>query len=174
MCRGWRACTRDIDAWAGITRCVNRGVDGHGEHLVSEFPAMQDRHDKRPYLFVGTRADAVVSSIWEDDMISMVRSVNECPKPILCTSQCLRMAGKDEGDLSCDSCQKGRSRTSRLIYVISLLVAIFNACHHGLENSSQPLLFVPKGTHGPKVGIMRSVRYTLAWQGCLTSLKSFP
>ena len=56
------------------------------EHLVSECPALQDLRDKRPYLFEGTQADAMVLFMWQDDMVGVVRLFDECLERILHTS----------------------------------------------------------------------------------------
>ena len=37
--------------------------------MVFECPALQDLRDKRPHLFEGPQADAMVLFMWQDDMI---------------------------------------------------------------------------------------------------------
>ena len=44
---------------------------GDEKHLVFECPALQDLRAKRPHLFEGTQADAMVLFMWQDDMIGM-------------------------------------------------------------------------------------------------------
>ena len=45
--------------------------------LVFECPALQYLRDKRPHLFEGTQADATVLFMWQDDLIGVVRFVDE-------------------------------------------------------------------------------------------------
>ena len=49
------------------------------KHLVSECPALQDLRDKRSHLF----ADAMALFIWQDDMVGVVRFIDECLERIL-------------------------------------------------------------------------------------------
>ena len=51
-----------------------------------ECPALQDLRDKRPHLFDGAQTDAMVLFMWQDDMIGMVRFIDECLERILYTS----------------------------------------------------------------------------------------
>ena len=83
---------RDTGAWVGIPRlqrvcniCQHR-TTGDEKHLVFECPALQDLHDKRPHLFDGARTDAMVLFMWQDDMIGVVRFIDECLERILYTS----------------------------------------------------------------------------------------
>ena len=54
--------------------------------MVFECPAWQDLRDKRPHLFKGPQADAMVFFMWQDDMIGVVRFIHECLERILYTS----------------------------------------------------------------------------------------
>ena len=51
-------------------------------HLVFECPALQDLRNKRAHLFEGAQADAMVLFIWQDDMIGVVRIIDECVERI--------------------------------------------------------------------------------------------
>ena len=71
--------------------CQHR-TTGDEKHLVFECPALQDLRDKRPHLFEGTQADAMVLSMWQDDTgvsweaaSGMVRLTEECLERILYT-----------------------------------------------------------------------------------------
>ena len=83
---------RDVAAWAGIPRlqrfcstCQYRTI-GDEKHLVFECPALQDLRDKRPHLFEGTQADAMVLFMWHDDILGVVRFIDACLERILYTS----------------------------------------------------------------------------------------
>ena len=65
--------------------CRHRTI-GDEKHLVFECPALQDVRDKRPHLFKGTQADAMVLFTCQDDMMGVVRFINECLERILYTS----------------------------------------------------------------------------------------
>ena len=54
--------------------------------MVFECPALQDLRDKRPHLFDGAQTDAMVLFMWQDDMIGVVRFIDECLERILYTS----------------------------------------------------------------------------------------
>ena len=83
---------RDVGAWVGIPRLqricnmCQHHIIGDEKHLVFECPALQDLRDKRPHLFQGARADAMVLFMWQDDMIGVVRFIDECLERILYTS----------------------------------------------------------------------------------------
>ena len=83
---------RDVGAWAGIPRLqricnmCQHHIIGDEKHLVFECPALQDLRDKRPHLFQGAPADAMVLFMWQDDMIGVVRFIDECLERILYTS----------------------------------------------------------------------------------------
>ena len=57
-------------------------------------PCMQYLHDKRPHIFEGMQADAMVLILfnisilfmWQDDMVGVVRIIDECLEIILHTS----------------------------------------------------------------------------------------
>ena len=51
-----------------------------------ECPALQDLRDKRPHLFDGAQTDAMVLFMWQDDIIGVVRFIDECLERILYTS----------------------------------------------------------------------------------------
>ena len=83
---------RDTGAWVGIPRlqrvcniCQHRTI-GDEKHLVFECPALQDLRDKRPHLFDGAQTDAMVLFMWQDDMIGVVRFIDDCLERILYTS----------------------------------------------------------------------------------------
>ena len=65
--------------------CQHRTI-GDEKHLVFECPALQDLRDKRPHLFDGAQTDAMVLFMWQDDMIGVVRFIDECLERILYTS----------------------------------------------------------------------------------------
>ena len=52
--------------------CQHRTI-GDEKHL--ECPALQVLRDKRPHLFEGTRAGAMVLFMWQDDMLGVVRLI---------------------------------------------------------------------------------------------------
>ena len=47
---------------------------------------LQDLRDKRPHLFDGAQTNAMVLFMWQDDMIGVVRFIDECLERILYTS----------------------------------------------------------------------------------------
>ena len=49
-------------------------------------PALQNLRDKRPHLFDGAQTDAMLLFMWQDDMIGVVRFIDECLERILYTS----------------------------------------------------------------------------------------
>ena len=51
-----------------------------------ECHALQDLRAKRPHLFEGAQADAMMLFMWQDDMIGMVQFIDECLERILYTS----------------------------------------------------------------------------------------
>ena len=51
-----------------------------------ECPALQDLRDKRPHLFDGAQIDAMVLFMWQDDMIGVVRFIDDCLERIFYTS----------------------------------------------------------------------------------------
>ena len=61
-------------------------TSGDEKHLVFECPALQDLPDKRPHLFEGPQADAMVLFMWQDDMIGVVRFIDERLERIFYTS----------------------------------------------------------------------------------------
>ena len=65
--------------------CLHRTI-GDEKHLVFECPALQDLRDKRPHLLEGPQADAMVLFMCQDDMIGVVRFIDECLERILYTS----------------------------------------------------------------------------------------
>ena len=60
-----------------VLHCQHRTI-GDKKHLVFECPALQDLRDKRPHLFDGAQTDAMVLFMWQDDMIGVVRFIDEC------------------------------------------------------------------------------------------------
>ena len=83
---------KDVAAWASIPRlqrfcnmCQHRTI-GDEKHLVFECPALQALPDKCPHLCEGMQADAIVLSMWQDDMIGVVRHISKCIKRVLNTS----------------------------------------------------------------------------------------
>ena len=58
--------------------CQHRTI-GDEKHLVFACPASQDLRDNRPHFFEGTRADAMVLFMWQDDMVGVVQFFDECP-----------------------------------------------------------------------------------------------
>ena len=48
--------------------------------------AFLDLRDKRPHLFDSAQTDAMVLFMWQDDMIGVVRFIDECLERILYTS----------------------------------------------------------------------------------------
>ena len=89
---GCHGLPRDVAAWVGIPRlqrfcnmCQHRTI-GDEEHLVFECPALPDLRGKRPHLFQGTQADAMVLFMWQDDIIGVVRFIDACLERILYTS----------------------------------------------------------------------------------------
>ena len=90
---GW-AVTNCLETWVHglasldcreFATCVN--ITSLGMRSTwSECPALQDLRDKRPHLFHGARADAMVLFMWQDDMIGVVRFIDECLERILYTS----------------------------------------------------------------------------------------
>ena len=65
--------------------CQHRTI-GDEERLVFECLALHDLRNKRPHLSEGAQADDIVSFMWRDDMIGVVRFIEECLERILCTS----------------------------------------------------------------------------------------
>ena len=55
---------------------------GDEKHLVFGCLALLDE-DKRPHFFEGTQADAMVLFMWQDDMVGVVRFIDDCPERIL-------------------------------------------------------------------------------------------
>ena len=64
------------------------------KHLVFECPALQDLRDKRPHVFQGAHADAMVLFMWQDDMIGMAPFIDEYVERILTHLIRNGMAGK--------------------------------------------------------------------------------
>ena len=86
---GFHRLPREVAAWAGIPRlqricnmCQHRTI-GDEKHLVFECPALQDLRDNCPHRFEDTQADAMVLFMWQDDMIGVVRFIDECLERIL-------------------------------------------------------------------------------------------
>ena len=73
--------------------CQHRTIRDE-KHLVRVFecPALQDLRDKRPHLFEGTQADAIINAtmmvlfMWQNDIIGVVRFTDACLERILYTS----------------------------------------------------------------------------------------
>ena len=83
---------RDTGAWIGTPRlqrvcnmCAQR-VIGDEKHMVFECPALQDLRDKRPHLFAGSQAGAMVVFLWQADITGVVRFIDECLERIVYTS----------------------------------------------------------------------------------------
>ena len=70
----------------GSATYVSIGPLGMRSNLVFECPALQDLRDKRPHLFDGAQTDAMVLFMWQDDMIGVVRFIDDCLERILYTS----------------------------------------------------------------------------------------
>ena len=45
---------------------------GDEKYLMFQCPALQDLRNKRPHLFEGAQADAMVLFMWQDDTIGVV------------------------------------------------------------------------------------------------------
>ena len=97
---------RDVAAWASVPRlqsicimCQHRTV-GDEKHLVIQCPALQDlqMRDQCPHLFKGTQADAMLLFLWRDDMIGVLRFIDEYLERILYTSISPEMAGKKRNE----------------------------------------------------------------------------
>ena len=56
--------------------CQHRTI-GDEKHMVFECPALKDLRDKRRHLFQGAQIEVMVSFIWQDDMIGVVRFIDE-------------------------------------------------------------------------------------------------
>ena len=77
------------DGIPGLRRVCNmcqHNIIGDEKHMVFECLALQSVRDKRPRLFQGVHADAMVLSMWQDEMIGVMRFIDECLERILYTS----------------------------------------------------------------------------------------
>ena len=54
--------------------------------MVFECSVLQDLRDKRRHLFEGAQIEVMVSFTWQDDMIGVVRFIDEYLERILYTS----------------------------------------------------------------------------------------
>ena len=93
--------------------CQHRTI-GDGKHLVFECPALQDLRNKRPHLFEGAQADAMVLFMWQDDMIGVVRFIDDCLERNSTHLISPEMAGKDVMSISLS---------------LSLLRSMNDSCH---------------------------------------------
>ena len=88
LCATMYAGLSELQHWAGLLRQSKILIIKSLPTL--EAPSLgtglQDLRDKRPHLFHGAQTNAMVLFMWQDDMIGVVRFIDECLERILYTS----------------------------------------------------------------------------------------